>query len=142
MTGCLNESMLQAWLDGELSPEASAAARSHLAGCALCAAQASAAEQVLALLDEAWQAELPALIPTSRLRARVEDDLTAQTARVDRLWWWPIAFGQWQIGAAIVVLVIAGAGAVAFRLRPQGPPSPQTAALVTVSDLDLEPASP
>jgi hypothetical protein len=121
MTGCLNESMLQAWLDGELSPEASAAARSHLAGCAACSARARDAEKTLALVDDAWRSELSPLVPAARLRARVEEGLTARPARVDRLWW-RTGFADWRIGAAIAVLVMAVAGAVTIPL-PQNPPA-------------------
>ena len=125
MTGCLNESMLQAWLDGELSPEASAAARSHLAGCAACSARAREAERTLALVDDAWKSELPPLVPTARLRARVQDGRTAQPAHLGRIWWWSWsgAFAHWRIGAAIAVLVIAVAAAVTVPL-PQNTPAP------------------
>jgi hypothetical protein len=147
MTGCLNESTLQAWLDGELSPEASAAARSHLAACAVCAAQARAAENALALVDAAWQAELPRVVPAARLGARVEEGLTAPPARVparvnDRLWWWDTAFAHWRIGAATAVLAIAVAGGVAIP-PPQhvSPASPQAAARSVLKQRTARPAS-
>jgi hypothetical protein len=140
MTGCLNESILQAWLDDELTAEAAAAARAHLAGCAVCAAKTCAAEKTLTLVDDAWHAELKAVFPTADLRDRVDERLAkrlaAQAARVDRPWWWQMGFGQRRIGGAIAVLAIAVAGAIAIRSREDATPTPQTALLSTMPTPD------
>jgi hypothetical protein len=128
MTACLNESRLQAWIDGELSPEAIAAVRLHLKGCAACAEKADQARMSLALVHDAWQSSLPVLTPASRLRARIEQGLTAQPAPRNGFWWWPLTFPQWQIAGAIVVLIIASAASIAVRLQQNAVPAPQTPA--------------
>ncbi|MGH9855895.1 MAG: zf-HC2 domain-containing protein [Blastocatellia bacterium] len=75
MTPCLSEESLQAYLDGELALDASNDVAAHLADCAGCAASARRAEQTLAVLASALDNELPAVIPTTRLRANIESAL-------------------------------------------------------------------
>jgi hypothetical protein len=120
MTGCLNETRMQAWLDGELSPQASAAAQSHVSACGVCAANATAAEQALSLADSGWEADLPAVAPTARLRARLEGESVAPPAA--SLSGGLNAVPRWGIAAAIVVLGIATAAIVGTR--PSQPTSP------------------
>jgi len=142
MKNCLNASTLQDWLDGELSPEATAATRSHLAACAVCAEQVRAAEKTLALIDDAWQTELPAFVPAARLRARIEEGrLMAQPVRADHWWGWQIAVGQWRIGAAIAVLAIAVTAAVIIRSQHEVPPSLDTSARVIVPNAPEVPSA-
>jgi anti-sigma factor RsiW len=73
MKTCLDEGTLQAYLDGELSPDVSNGAASHLAACASCAEAARAAEQELALLSTAFAPALSASVPTEKLRARLDE---------------------------------------------------------------------
>jgi hypothetical protein len=70
---CLDEGTLQAYLDGELSPETLNATAAHLAACAACAGAARDAEQELALFSEAFAPALPASVPTAKLRARLDE---------------------------------------------------------------------
>ncbi|HZS07887.1 MAG TPA: hypothetical protein VFD58_23845 [Blastocatellia bacterium] len=67
----MSEESLQAYLDGEQAADAGMVF-AHLAECARCAALAREAEQELAALNDALDDELPAVIPTTRLRARIE----------------------------------------------------------------------
>jgi hypothetical protein len=118
MTGCLNETTLQAWLDGELSPEASAAVHSHVSACSVCAADASAARKTLALADSGWKAELPAVAPTARLRARLQARLEGGSVASPEATGFPGGLNmlpRWGIAAAIVVLGIATAAIVGTR---------------------------
>ncbi|HEV2802050.1 MAG TPA: zf-HC2 domain-containing protein [Pyrinomonadaceae bacterium] len=73
METCLDEGTLQAYLDGELSPETSTAAAAHLSTCAACAEAASAAEQELAFFSTAFAPALSASVPTEKLRARLDE---------------------------------------------------------------------
>jgi len=111
MKNCLNEAKLQAWLDGELSHQAFDDVRSHLAVCSGCAVRVNEARQMLALVDEAWQGELPTVIPIARLRVRIETGLAAQP--VSRTV--PAIFARWRIAAAAAVIVIAILGAFVAR---------------------------
>jgi len=138
MKRCVNESTLQSWLDGELTPEATAAVRSHLAACNVCAAHARQAEQSLSMVDEAWQAELPVVVPAARLRARVEEGL-AQPRRDVRPWW-HITFPSPRIAAAAAVLAIVVTAAVVIRSnRSVVPPAPQQSARLVSPDLTAQP---
>jgi hypothetical protein len=80
MNTCLDEGTLQAYLDGELSPETLNGAASHLAACAACAAAAQAAEQELALFSTAFAPALAASVPTEKLRARLDEALAKMNA--------------------------------------------------------------
>jgi hypothetical protein len=115
MTGCLNQATLQTWLDGELSPEASAAVQAHVSACSDCAANAKAAGQALSLADRGWEAGLPAVAPTARLRARV--DAGVETSMEGG---WLNVVPRWGIAAAIVVLGMATAAIVGTR-SPEPP---------------------
>jgi hypothetical protein len=81
METCLDEGTLQAYLDGELSPDASNTAAAHIGACALCAAAALAAEQELALFSTAFAPAFSASVPTEKLRARLDEALAAMDAQ-------------------------------------------------------------
>ncbi|MDQ1522921.1 MAG: hypothetical protein QOE47_845 [Pyrinomonadaceae bacterium] len=81
MDTCLDEGTLQAYLDGELSPDVSNGVAAHLAACAPCAAAARAAEQELALFSEAYTPALSAVsVPTEKLRARLDEAIAELNA--------------------------------------------------------------
>ena len=80
METCLDEGTLQAYIDGELSPETLNGVASHLAACATCAEAAHAAEQELALFSTALAPALSASVPTAKLRARLDDAIAEMNA--------------------------------------------------------------
>jgi hypothetical protein len=98
---CLDEGMLQAYLDGELAPAQMEATAQHLAACATCAELAHEAEHEYALFSTAFAPVLSTPPPTERLRARLEDaiaDLQAPPRRIIetptsrlRAWWGALA---------------------------------------------------
>jgi anti-sigma factor RsiW len=81
METCLDEGTLQAYLDGELSPETSNGVAAHLGACRTCAAAAHAAEQELALFSTAFAPALDAGVPTEKLRARLDEAIAALDAQ-------------------------------------------------------------
>jgi len=119
MTPCLNEERLQAYLDGELKADANGSVFAHLAECADCAAKAQEAEQTLATLARALDGELPAFIPTARLRARIESVLAesatpkfASVSLLGRTRHW----SSWKLAAvAAGILILISAIAVFWR---------------------------
>lgn len=127
MTICIHEAILQAWLDGELASNEAGEVRAHLANCAACAATVDEAAQAMALLGEAWQAELPAFVPTASLRARLTETLNTEPAPgfIDRL---RTVFMRWEVATAVAVLVIALAVVLTNRLRQ--PVVPLTAVVI------------
>lgn len=73
MNTCLDEGTLQAYLDGELSPETLNGVAAHLAACAPCTEAARAAEGELALFSNAYAPALAMSVPTETLRARLDE---------------------------------------------------------------------
>jgi hypothetical protein len=85
METCLDEGTLQAYLDGELSPDASQGVAAHLAACVPCTEAARAAEQELALFSAAYAPALSAIVPTEKLRARLDEAIAGINAPVRQL---------------------------------------------------------
>jgi hypothetical protein len=106
MTDCRDESLLQAWIDGELSSSVSEAVRSHLAACTGCAARVRDAERALSMIGDAC-VDAGEWVPTARLRAHLEAELASpREARPPRRavlsWWGAIA------AASVFVVGILG----------------------------------
>jgi hypothetical protein len=72
MRDCFDEATLQAYLDGELSPDRAGAVAAHLGACELCDAAAREAAQQLAVFATALGAGDGLSVPTERLRAGIE----------------------------------------------------------------------
>ena len=72
MRECLDEGILQSYFDGELSGESLKGVISHLAACHTCTAAAHEMEAELNLLSTALAPELEAVVPTERLRQRID----------------------------------------------------------------------
>ncbi len=81
MKMCVEEGILQAFLDGELSPETSQAVAAHLTACAACCVRAREAEAEL-LLFVSVMSPAAVSVPTERLRARL-DAAIAGTQQID-----------------------------------------------------------
>ncbi|MCA1634848.1 MAG: zf-HC2 domain-containing protein [Acidobacteria bacterium] len=71
MKRCLDEAVLQAYLDGELSAEEALETQAHLAACGQCAAALNAAEGEGAFLAAAFAPDDSVNVPTTQLRARI-----------------------------------------------------------------------
>ncbi|HEX8068625.1 MAG TPA: zf-HC2 domain-containing protein [Pyrinomonadaceae bacterium] len=102
MSNCLDEGLLQAYLDGELPAAQMEAAAQHLGACPACAELAREAEHEYALFATALAPVLSAPPPTEQLRARLEDaiaDLQPPRYAVEpkparlRAWWQALAAG-------------------------------------------------
>jgi len=72
MRDCLDEGILQSYLDGELSNEPLKAVTLHLASCHTCTAAAREMEAELNLVSTALAPELEAAVPTEHLRQRID----------------------------------------------------------------------
>lgn len=68
---CLDEGVLQAYLDGELSRERAAEAASHLAACDACAAALAAAERETSFFATAFAPDESVVVPSEVLRSRI-----------------------------------------------------------------------
>ena len=72
MKNCLDEGMLQSYLDGELSPELSARAAAHVGACDACADALGAASEELALFARSFAPDASLSVPTEALRGRLD----------------------------------------------------------------------
>ena len=68
---CLDEGVLQAYLDGELSHERAAEAASHLGACAACTAALAEAGQETSLFATAFAPDESVNVPSEVLRSRI-----------------------------------------------------------------------
>ncbi len=78
MRECIEEGILQAYMDDELSSEMAAAVAEHINACAACASAASSAAEETALFARAFEAELALDVPTVRLRERLDEAIAEQ----------------------------------------------------------------
>jgi hypothetical protein len=68
---CLDEAIIQAYIDGELPQEQAAAAAQHLAACDACAASLAEAENESAFFSKAFAPDEALSVPTGVLRSRI-----------------------------------------------------------------------
>ena len=69
---CLDEGVLQGYVDGELAPELMREAEAHLALCAPCMETLREAESELALFADAFAPDASLSVPTDVLRQRID----------------------------------------------------------------------
>lgn len=109
MRECIEEGILQGYVDDELSPEAAERVAVHLAACVACAAAAAEVSNETALLATAFEAENALEIPTVRLRERLD----AAIAEVNR----PAEIFEQQQGGRLTAWLASFAGL--FKVWPQ-----------------------
>jgi Putative zinc-finger len=133
---CLDEGLLQAYMDGELSGERAAEAASHIAACVACSAALAEAENESAFFSAAFAADDSLAVPSEVLRSRIgaavaQLESQQETGRRRSDGW---SFGGFlasltglftltpQRAAAFAsVLVAVAAGVIYFAvIRPQG----------------------
>ncbi|MBC7929235.1 MAG: zf-HC2 domain-containing protein, partial [Rubrivivax sp.] len=71
MKRCLDEGLLQAYVDGELSPEQASEAAAHIAACDVCADALIAAGNETSFFAASFAPDESVNVPTEILRARV-----------------------------------------------------------------------
>jgi len=97
---CLEEGLLQAYMDGELSPEATATAAAHLARCEACAGALASAAADNDFLSAALGPDESVNVPTAALRSRLNEAvarLEADAAPSPRA-------SRWNLGAMLAPL--------------------------------------
>lgn len=72
MRECIEEGILQGYVDNELSPETAERVAAHIAACETCAEAAIVASGEMSLFTSAFEAENALEIPTVRLRERID----------------------------------------------------------------------
>ncbi len=136
MRECLDEGILQSYFDGELSGDQMESATSHLAACSVCSAMARELEGEINLVSTALAHEFDAVVPTERLRKRVEAAVAgAQLASRARSKAHPSSVRNWlqslsasftpqqSFGYAALVVVVSFAAIFGIIQWRQTPPS-------------------
>ena len=75
---CFEIGRIQAFLDGELTPDLSAGFTNHVAGCDACAALLARAEEEMSIVFPALDREFNTLVPTQRLWTRINDSIVEE----------------------------------------------------------------
>jgi len=122
---CLNAGDIQAFLDGELAPAATARVSAHIAACDTCAVALAEAEEESAFVFAALDREMNTLVPTQRLWARINESIEHEkhTASFWHKTWTflsPFLTGPSFATAAAAVIVL-GLGMIALIDRGQLP---------------------
>jgi hypothetical protein len=72
MRDCIEEGILQSYVDNELSPETAERVAAHIAACQSCAEAFNEAANETAMFATAFEAEMALDVPTVRLRERID----------------------------------------------------------------------
>jgi anti-sigma factor RsiW len=79
---CFEIGTIQAFLDGETSPEVSVRLADHAAECDACARLMADAEEQNSIVFSALERELNSLVPTQRLWSRINETIEVENANV------------------------------------------------------------
>lgn len=134
---CFDIGILQAFIDGEVSPDIAARLTDHAADCDICALALADAEEQNSLVFSALEREMNTLVPTQRLWSRINDSIETEK-RSTPVWQKIIAAVTAQLrnpsfATAFGVLLIAGMFALVWNYRAPSTvqPGPLTASAPT-----------
>ena len=122
---CIDIGTLQAFLDGELSLDLSAAVSDHLDACDACTCLLSEAEAEESFVMPALAREFDSLVPTQRLWTKINDHI--ETEKRERPWYKKLgavaltllARRSFAVATASLLFVVIGAGFLLNR-QPVG----------------------
>jgi hypothetical protein len=141
---CFEIGTIQAFLDGETTPEVSLRLTDHVAGCDACARLMADADEENSIVFSTLERELNTLVPTQRLWSRINESIEVENANIP-VWQKALAFVRSSmlspsLAAAAGIILMVGIFAVwNFRtgpsdvaIRPTQPvPGPVTPVSVT-----------
>ncbi|HEX6124061.1 MAG TPA: zf-HC2 domain-containing protein [Pyrinomonadaceae bacterium] len=118
---CFEIGAIQAFLDGETSPDVSLRLADHVAACDACARLVAAAEDENSVVFSALEREMDTLVPTQRLWLRINDSIAEEKSRAP-FWQKILASVQMSLAnpsftAAAGVLLVLGMFAVMITVR-------------------------
>ena len=79
---CFEIGTIQAFLDGETTPEVSLRLTDHVSACDSCARLMAEADEENAIVFSTLERELNALVPTQRLWSRINETIEVEKSRV------------------------------------------------------------
>lgn len=118
---CFDIGAIQAFLDGEISPERSMQMSTHIANCSECANLLSIAEDENSFVFSTLEREINTLVPTQRLWSRINESIEVEKSK-EPIWRQLYAFISTSLSspsltAAAGVLIVFGFLAVMWTLR-------------------------
>ena len=118
---CFEIGTIQAFLDGETTPEMSLRLTDHVAGCDSCARLMADADEENAIVFSTLERELNTLVPTQRLWTRINETIEVEKGRMP-FWhkvlvYVRIALANPSLTAAAGILLILGMFAVVITVR-------------------------
>jgi anti-sigma factor RsiW len=121
---CFEIGTIQAFLDGETSPEVSLRFADHAGGCDSCARLLADADEQNAVVFSALERELNSLVPTQRLWTRINDTIEVEKSRAP-LWQKTLAYLRASLlnpslAAAAAIVLFVGMVAIVTTNRDAG----------------------
>jgi hypothetical protein len=152
---CLDIGTIQAFLDGELTPDVSMNVTNHIAGCDVCSFMLGEAEEESAFVFPVLEREMNTLVPTQRLWTRINDSITIE--RENTPFWKKVLAGitaqlrNPSLAVAAGVVIVFGVVAGVYSLRTNSTvlsdraavvrPSVQPTSVASRPAINVEPAA-
>lgn len=121
---CFEIGIIQAFLDGELTPASSSRFTDHVADCDACAALLARAEEEMSIVFPALDREFNTLVPTQRLWTRINESIVEEKRSAP---FWQrfrnailAQIASPSLAAAAGVLIVFGIFAAVWSLRSGG----------------------
>ena len=121
---CIEIGAIQAFLDGETSPEMSFKISGHVADCDKCAQALAEAEEESSVVFSALDREFNSMVPTQRLWSSINDAIAYEKSHTS--FWdklrisFSTLFANPSLAVAASVLVVFGLFAAVWSLKPVG----------------------
>jgi hypothetical protein len=118
---CLDIGTIQAFLDGELTPELSMSVSGHVATCNACSLALGEAEEESAFVFPVLEREINTLVPTQRLWSKINESITVEKENTP--FWKKVLSGiavslrNPSIAVAASVVIVFGVFAVVYNIR-------------------------
>jgi hypothetical protein len=118
---CLDMGSIQAFLDGETTPEISIQLANHIGSCTACSDRLAVAEDENSFVFSALDREMNTLVPTQRLWSRINESIEVQKAN-QPIWKQiyaliAVSFASPTLTTAAGLLIVFGLMAVMWNLR-------------------------
>ena len=118
---CFEIGTIQAFLDGETTPEVSVRLTNHVASCDACARMMAEADEENAAVFLTLERELNTLVPTQRLWSRINDTIEVEKSRVPAwhkvLVYIRVSLANPSIATAAGILLILGMFAMVITIQ-------------------------
>ena len=135
---CFEIGMIQAFLDGEASPDLSFRITGHVASCDKCALILAEAEEENSVVFSVLDREFNSMVPTQRLWGSINEAISYEKSHAS---FWDkvrvsvsVLFANPSLAVAASVLVVFGIFAAVWSLKPVGPDNLGSSVVATVPE--------